>query len=237
MIQGLNTPSSLNFAFDVDGTLTPSRQRIDLSFKEWFLSFCQRNNVYLVSGSDYAKTLEQLGEDICNAVKGVYSCCGNALYVNGELQYQNDFELSDEQERFLYELVSLSPFPSKTGNHLEKRIGLVNLSVVGRNATWEQRHFYAGYDYALSERKHLAKLIECKFPELQATLGGETGIDIHLKGKDKSQIAEFLRPFTFFGDKVYPGGNDFTLANVADNYHVVDNWQDTFEILKEYYSC
>ena len=62
--------SQFNFAFDVDGTLTPSRQRIAPSFEEWFLSFCQTNNVYLVSGSDYEKTLEQLGEEICNTVKG-----------------------------------------------------------------------------------------------------------------------------------------------------------------------
>ena len=225
-----------NLAFDVDGTLTPSRQRIDPSFEEWFLSFCQRNSVYLVSGSDYEKTLEQLGEDICNAVKGVHSCCGNAFYVNGKLQYQNDFELSAEQEKFMYDLVELSAFPAKTGNHLEKRIGLVNLSVVGRNATREQRQFYSGYDYALNERKNLAELIERKFPELQATVGGETGIDIHPKGKDKSQIAAFIKPFTFFGDKVYPGGNDFTIASVADNYYCVDDWQETFEILKEHYN-
>lgn len=220
----------------MDGTLTLSRQRIDPSFEEWFLSFCQNNSVYLVSGSDYEKTLEQLGEDICNTVNGVYSCCGNALYVNGELQHQNNFELSDAQERFMLDLVESSAFPVKTGNHLEKRIGLVNLSVVGRNATWEQRQFYAGYDYALNERKNLAELIEHEFPELQATLGGETGIDIHLKGKDKSQIAEFIRPFTFFGDKVYPGGNDFTIASIADNYYSVDDWQETFEILKENYN-
>jgi len=154
----------------VDGTLTLSRQRIDPSFEEWFLSFCQSNSVYLVSGSDYEKTLEQLGEDICNAVKGVYSCCGNALYVKGELQYHNDFELSDEQEQFMRNLVELSAFPAKTGNHLEKRIGLVNLSVVGRNANREQRQFYSGYDYAINERKNLAELIERRFPELQATL-------------------------------------------------------------------
>ena len=226
-----------NFVFDVDGTLTLSRQRIDPSFAEWFLSFCQSNSVYLVSGSDYEKTLEQLGEDICNTVKGVYSCCGNALYVNGELQHHNDFELSAAQERFVLNLVNLSAFPAKTGNHLEKRIGLVNLSVVGRNATWEQRQFYSGYDYAINERKNLAELIERKFPKLQATVGGETGIDIHPKGKDKSQIAEHIRPFIFFGDKVYPGGNDFTIASIADTYYSVDDWQETFEILKEYHSC
>jgi phosphomannomutase len=71
----------MNFVFDVDGTLTPSRKSIDPKFAEWFLDFTKKNKVYLVSGSDYAKTLEQLGETICNSVAGVYSCAGNALYV------------------------------------------------------------------------------------------------------------------------------------------------------------
>jgi hydroxymethylpyrimidine pyrophosphatase-like HAD family hydrolase len=56
------------FIFDVDGTLTPSRSEIDKEFAEWFLGYCSRNSVYLVTGSDYPKTVEQVGEDIVNAV-------------------------------------------------------------------------------------------------------------------------------------------------------------------------
>ena len=228
--------NNINFAFDVDGTLTPSRQRIDPSFMGWFLSFCSHNNVYLVSGSDYEKTLEQLGSGICNTVKGVYSCCGNALYVNSVLQYSNDFTLTEQQENFLLNLLDASAFPTKTGNHIEKRLGLVNFSIVGRNATHNQRHFYSGYDYALNERKNLAELVERKFPMLDSKLGGDTGIDIYPKGKDKSQIVDYIKPFIFFGDKIYPGGNDYTIAQRADKYYIVDGWEDTFDILTEEYS-
>jgi len=31
------------FIFDVDGTLTPSRQKIDPTFKDWFIEFCMRS--------------------------------------------------------------------------------------------------------------------------------------------------------------------------------------------------
>ena len=51
------------FIFDVDGTLTPSRGTIDAGFKEFFMDFCNKNNVYLVTGSDRPKTIEQIGED------------------------------------------------------------------------------------------------------------------------------------------------------------------------------
>lgn len=225
-----------NFVFDVDGTLTPSRRSIDPLFAEWFLSFCTHNNVYLVTGSDYAKTLEQVGPDICNTVKGVYSCCGNALYVGGELQYQHDFSLTEQQEKFLYHLLAESPFPVKTGIHVEKRLGMVNFSIVGRNSTWEQRQQYVAYDTETHEREALSRAIEIMYPTLQATLGGETGLDIHPVGKDKAQVAEFVKPFVFFGDKIVPGGNDYSIAMLADKYYLVEDWNQTFNILEKEYN-
>ena len=52
------------FIFDVDGTLTDSRQQIDLSFEVYMIKFCCKYDVYLVTGSDRAKTIEQVGLDI-----------------------------------------------------------------------------------------------------------------------------------------------------------------------------
>ena len=45
----------MKYIFDVDGTLTPSRQPIMPEFKDWFLDFCKHNEVYIVTGSDYPK--------------------------------------------------------------------------------------------------------------------------------------------------------------------------------------
>ena len=42
----------INYIFDVDGTLTPSRGIIDPTFKEFFIRFCNNNDVTLVTGSD-----------------------------------------------------------------------------------------------------------------------------------------------------------------------------------------
>ena len=39
---------NLNFIFDIDGTLTPSRRKIDPDFHEYFLDFAHKNDVYLV---------------------------------------------------------------------------------------------------------------------------------------------------------------------------------------------
>ena len=68
------------FIFDVDGTLTPSRGTIDPEFKEFFVNFCTENNVYLVTGSDRPKTVEQIGLDTYLLCKRVYNCSGNDVY-------------------------------------------------------------------------------------------------------------------------------------------------------------
>ena len=69
------------YLFDVDGTLTPPRQKIDGGFEIYFTEFAKKNNVYLVSGSDYNKTYEQLGFHVLDAVQGVFSSSGNELRV------------------------------------------------------------------------------------------------------------------------------------------------------------
>ena len=59
------------FIFDVDGTLTPSRQKMNKEFQDWFSMFMLVNNVYLATGSDAEKTIEQVGERIFNGVNKV----------------------------------------------------------------------------------------------------------------------------------------------------------------------
>ncbi len=44
------------FIFDVDGTLTPSRQKMDMEFQKYFMDFCEDNFVYLITGSDRKDT-------------------------------------------------------------------------------------------------------------------------------------------------------------------------------------
>ena len=50
----------MKYIFDVDGTLTPSRKKIDPDFLIFFNSFALANEVYLVTGSDRDKTIEQI---------------------------------------------------------------------------------------------------------------------------------------------------------------------------------
>ena len=225
------------FIFDVDGTLTPSRQSIDQEFASWFGQFCQSNHVYLVTGSDYPKTLEQIGQDLCNSVKRIYNCNGNDVWEKGVNIHSNKWILPLPAHEWLDEQLSQSEFPLRTGLHFENRPGMVNFSIVGRNATRKQRAQYVEWDKKTNERDNIAEWFNKLFPEYQAVVGGETGLDISKLGCDKSQIIWDFDDYdiSFFGDKMEPGGNDYTLAeairtryNEQDMLHHVTSWTDTW---------
>lgn len=226
--------------FDVDGTLTPSREKIDEKFKIWFKNFCKYNKVYLVTGSDYPKTKEQLGDDVLDCIVSSYCCSGSDVWSKGKRIKTSNWEIPESLVSNLNLWLKDSKFKLKTGNHIEKRPGTVNFSIVGRKSSFAERQEYIKWDVATNERVKIAQKINTLYPNIQATVGGETGIDIYPRGKDKSQIlSDFDKNdfIFFFGDKMDVDGNDFPLADVilkshrGEVYHVKD-WKHTFEILK-----
>ena len=229
------------FIFDVDGTLTPSRGLIDPEFKQFFNEFCRDNSVYLVTGSDKPKTVEQIGEDTYNLCHTVYNCSGNDVWQSNKHIRTSDWQLPRLAEYFLNSCLYESKFDLRTGNHIEQRPGMVNFSVVGRNADTKQREEYVIYDMFSDERNTIASAFNTMFEDLEARPGGETGIDIAPKGADKSQILQDFDDddfIVFFGDRMDEDGNDYPLALSnynGKNYHVKD-WKHTWEILKNEYS-
>jgi len=231
------------YLFDVDGTLTPSRQGIDKKFAVWFSKFCERESVYLVTGSDKPKTLEQIGPVIYNRCKGVYQCSGNEYWIKETIIKTSNWKLPDIARQFLLQCLEEENFHIRTGTHIEDRPGMVNYSVVGRRANPEQRKAFIEYDEKTSSRLKTANAFNTMFPDLQATIGGETGLDIAPKGMDKGQIVkDFAKnsKITFLGDAMWEGGNDYSLkvalesANFIDTKCVpINTWQDTWEYLKK----
>ena len=120
------------YIFDVDGTLTPSRKKIEHEFWAPFLIFCRNNHVSLVTGSDREKTVEQLGLDICYTAKRVYNCSGSDVYEKNKNVYRDAWELPKQVEKFLEDELAYSCFPIRNGLHIERRPGGVNFSILGR---------------------------------------------------------------------------------------------------------
>ena len=228
------------YIFDVDGTLTPSRKQIDEKFWAFFLKFCCSNDVYLVTGSDRDKTVEQLGLDICYRVKRVYNCSGCDVYERDKNVYRDTWKPSDEVRQFLQDELDYSQFRIRTDPHIEERPGCINFSILGRGANWEERETYVQWDKDEHERLLIARRFNERFPDLYATVGGQTGLDIAPHGRDKSQILRDFNEYDelhFFGDRMEEGGNDYSLAiavkDMGGSTYNVDNWKETFKLLQK----
>lgn len=230
------------YAFDIDGTLTPSRLRIDPEFEEFFYNWMQDKKVIFITGSDAPKTIEQIGMRIWNSADACMQSCANQIFEKGEETYKIDWEPSRELVSFLEELLDETDYDVKTSNHIEHRTGLLNFSIVGRDCTQEQREVYHKWDSISKERLEFAEKIMDEFPGIEASVGGQISIDIHPSGANKGQALEWILgkygedvEINFFGDKMERGGNDYDLAVLLEDKHhlyPVLGWKDTSLILK-----
>ena len=241
------------FIFDVDGTLTPSRQKMTEDFLEFFDEWSKRNPFYLVTGSDIEKMDEQVPDIIMERTEGIFTCGGNELWkfdphiVNFPFDriYQNKFKPPETLLTYLGELVRFSETPVQSTNHRENRGSLLNFSVVGRDCTLEERQQYFEWDNEVGERKEIAEYITKTWPKLDAVIGGQISIDIVPKGNDKSQILDVIKQerlvqpdeIIFIGDRIEEGGNDYPLAKLMGKtdgcrYYKVEDYKETKQILE-----
>ena len=222
------------YIFDVDGTLTPSRLQMTEKFSKFFDKWSNENKYYLVTGSDLDKTKEQLPIAYIDKAEAIFTCCGNQMWKDNKLIYDNKFELTSKLKNTLEVMLISSQYPHRYGNHIEDRGSMVNFSIVGRNCTQEQREHFFKWDNEKDERKKISAFIKHKFKDLDAVIGGQISIDIYPKGMDKSQIIEHIEDidekycpdkYIFIGDRTMEGGNDYPLAKLMTGKSFRDFYQ------------
>jgi hydroxymethylpyrimidine pyrophosphatase-like HAD family hydrolase len=217
------------YLFDVDGTLTDPRQKINKGFAEKFLYFCNTNQVYLVTGSTLEMLEEQIPNDILYSTQGIFTCSGNEFYevvgvqVNDsvefdlELVYKNELEVSKALEEYLlFELKWSNWSGPRIEPHFHYRTGMLNFSICGRGVSQEVRDVYEGFSVLDGDRIRIIDYINEKFPQYECSIGGQISVDITYRGKDKRQILDHLdlvnNLVVFYGDKI-DSGNDKPLAD------------------------
>ena len=226
-----------SFVFDVDGTLTDVREKIDTKFEYFMRKFVSKNPCYICTGSDRPKTIEQLGEPLTNMFIKSFNCSGNQTFQNGAEIHRSDWSLSSEECTFLEHELANTNCPDKTGFHFDFRVGTVNFSIVGRNAEPHERQRFAEWDRHTNTRTRIAQKFNQQFPNSEAVIGGDTSLDIFKKNHDKGQVKAMIPDdIIFFGDKCYPSGNDYSLSILAEkSYQINFGWKETYEILKNKY--
>uniref|UniRef100_A0A8D0H897 Phosphomannomutase n=1 Tax=Sphenodon punctatus TaxID=8508 RepID=A0A8D0H897_SPHPU len=143
--------------FDVDGTLTLARQKIDPEVAEFLQELRERVMIGVVGGSDYSKIAEQLGEgdEVIDKFDYVFAENGTVQYKDGQLvskqAIQNHLgeELLQDLINFCLNYMALLKLPKKRGTFIEFRNGMLNISPVGRSCTPEERLEFSELDKGL----------------------------------------------------------------------------------------
>ena len=214
------------YLFDVDGTLTHPLTEVNDVFADVFLSWVRdkQKKVYLVTGSDIAKTKKQLFSSFIDQCEGIFTCSGNVFYSKGHLIYENELELPDDFVANLELYLEIgSSWRRKTSTHVELRKGMVNFSTVGRDASPNLREAYYKWDQVNHEREDIVAYVKGLYPQFEVSIGGQISVDIYPAGKNKAQVVEKIRELhgedvemIFVGDRNVPGGNDWPLAQRLD---------------------
>ncbi|XP_056653414.1 phosphomannomutase 1 isoform X1 [Monodelphis domestica] len=167
--------------FDVDGTLTPARQKIDPEVAAFLQELRGRVKIGVVGGSDYSKIAEQLGEgdEVIEKFDYVFAENGTVQYKNGRLlskqTIQNHLgeELLQDLINFCLNYMALLKLPKKRGTFIEFRNGMLNVSPIGRSCTLEERIEFSELDKQSSHPDGLS-LPVCKMSQRRRSLWGGT---------------------------------------------------------------
>lgn len=211
--------------FDVDGTLTKARKVIEPPMIETLRKLREKVVVGIVGGSDYEKIKEQLGGakieedfDFVFSENGLVSFKqGQPLPVETIVSYLGE----DNLKRFInftLRYIADLDIPIKRGTFIEFRKGMLNVSPIGRNCSYDERLEFERFDKEHKIRPAMVQVLEKEFADLglKYSIGGQISFDVFPIGWDKTYClrhveGEKFKNIHFWGDKTMEGGNDFEI--------------------------
>ncbi|KAM5148246.1 phosphomannomutase 1 [Mantella aurantiaca] len=229
--------------FDVDGTLTPARKKVDQEVDIFLQKLRKRVKIGIVGGSDYSKIAEQLGEgdEVVHKFDYVFAENGTVQYKDGQLlsrqAIQNHLgeELLQDLINFCLSYIAMLKLPKKRGTFIEFRNGMLNISPIGRSCNQEERIEFSEWDKKEKIREKFVAALQNEFAGkgLRFTRGGMISFDIFPEGWDKRCCLDVLgeeqfSTIHFFGNETSPGGNDYEIyADPRTVGHTVTSPEDT----------
>lgn len=213
-------------AFDLDGTLAPSKSRVDSEMAGLLGALLAAVRVAIISGGDFPQFQKQVL---------AYLPAGGALgnlailptngtkffrYENGGWQkvYSEDF--TPQQRAAIVSALEAAVAQSgygaaKTwGPAIEDRGSQITYSALGQQAPLDAKKTW---DPDFSKRQKIKAILDPMLPQFSVHLGGETSIDVTAPGIDKAYGIRKLRDIfgvpiaqmLYAGDALFPGGNDY----------------------------
>lgn len=226
------------FLFDMDGTLTPPRQKMEMDI-ELMLSSLQEADfeVGIITGSDFNYIKQQCSKLFDLSLVDTHRihflpCNGTKYILNGKLLYSNDMSAhmgTKKWNQLMVYLISLQNSLALsymdemplTGHFFNYRQSTLNWCPIGRNAVNEDRKLWESLDRNNKIRFPIMKQIEDYIRDvlevdIVVKLGGDTSFDIFPMGWDKTYPltkTKLLDEYNIFfvGDRCEQSGNDYEL--------------------------
>nr|WP_315382186.1 HAD-IIB family hydrolase [uncultured Sphingomonas sp.] len=212
-------------AFDLDGTLAESKQPLDAHMADCLRSLLDLALVAVISGGDWkqfeTQVIARLPADADLGRLFIMPTTGAKLYrfVEGEWRqiYAETFTAA-ERGQILTALEravdDAGVRPDKLwGPQIEDRGTQITFSALGQQAPIDAKK---GWDPDQAKRIALQRQLVTQLPGFSTRIGGTTSLDITREGVDKAYAIDRLiehaavprEAMLFFGDAIYPGGND-----------------------------
>jgi len=233
--------------FDIDGTLTVPRQSATKEVLDFLKELRKRATIGIVGGSDLVKQKEQLGPNVLTDFDYSFAENGLVAHKDGKLFHKQNLKehLGEEKLKelinFLLHYIADLDIPVKRGTFIEFRVGMLNVSPIGRNCSQEEREQFNAYDNQHKIREKMVAVLNQKFGHLGLAyvIGGQISLDVFPKGWDKTYCLQHVeeakfQEIHFFGDKTQPGENDYEIYTSPKVIgHSVKDPQDTVLKCKE----
>jgi len=211
-------------AFDLDGTLAESKQPISEATAELLSALLGVTSVAVISGGDWpqfeTQVVSRLPRSAALQKLFILPTTGTKLYQfdrGWQAVYADIF--SPHERRRIGKAIDAAIDEGQLherqvwGDRVEDRGSQITFSGLGQIAPLAAK---TAWDPDFVKRKRLQASLRRMLPDLSVNIGGSTSIDITRQGIDKAygmrKLAEHTGiPFSamlFFGDAIYPGGND-----------------------------
>jgi phosphomannomutase len=219
--------------FDMDQTVAPSRQPILREMYDLLDSL--NHDIIIVSGQEVSK----IGWQSSNLPAYTLGQNGNhATNVENDELWSIPLDDHHRQE-ILSHIDAIVEIIDHDLNHdwnpIEDRGSQITFSPIGNTAPLEAKKVY---DPDRSKREYLMEKVPFNSKELVVKIGGSTSLDYIHKDRHKGTNVQKLIDLkgwnkdecVYFGDGLYPGGNDEAVIGVIETI-AVDDHNDTYKKL------
>jgi phosphomannomutase len=238
-------------AFDLDGTLTESKQRVSAEMAELLSQLLAKMPVAIMSGAGFAQFEKQCIDAMpADAnLRRLFIFPDNAaqcfVYVDSKWRPQYDHAFSsDEKTRILQafkeSLIEVGmPMPPRLwGEQLEDRGAEIAFSALGQQAPLEAKEKW--HETSEPLRDALRKALTKRLPDFSISEGGLTTVQITRKGITKAYGIHRLTELThipvpdmlYVGDALQEGGNDAVVSESGIRTHAVFGPNETAALIQ-----